>query len=223
MRYFHYIRKSTDDDEHQKLSPESQERENMRRFGDQDGIEIIETIQEARSAKYPGRPLFDDMIVRIERGEAEGIIAWHPDRLARNSIDGGRIIYLLDTGTIKDLKFTTYTYENTPQGKFMLQILFANAKYYVDSMSENIRRGNRTKMENGWRPNLAPIGYLNDTEASTIVADPERFLLVKRLWELALSGAYTIPQLLDIATDQWGLRTKKRKKIGGKPLTSTLR
>ena len=29
------------------------------------------------------------MMRRIEAGEAQGIIAWHPDRLARNSMDGG--------------------------------------------------------------------------------------------------------------------------------------
>jgi site-specific DNA recombinase len=219
MRYFHYIRKSTDDDDHQILSLESQERENTRRFEGQPGIEIVEIIKESRSAKTPRRPLFDNMITRIERGEAEGIIAWHPDRLARNSIDGGRIIYLLDIGKLKDLKFATYTFENTPQGKFMLQIVFANSKYYVDSLSENIRRGNRAKVENGWKPNLAPVGYLNDQEASTIVADPERFELVKKFWQYALTGAYTVPQLLDLATNEWGLRTKKRKKIGGKPLT----
>jgi hypothetical protein len=44
------------------------------------------------------------MLARIEAGEADGILAWHPNRLARNSVDGGRIIYMLDTGTIKTLK-----------------------------------------------------------------------------------------------------------------------
>src|ERR1700682_5692764 len=73
-------------------------------------------------------------------GEEDGITAWHPARLARNSVDGGRVIYLLDSGKLKDLKFATYTFENTPQGKFMLQIVFANSKYYVDSLSENVKR-----------------------------------------------------------------------------------
>jgi site-specific DNA recombinase len=223
MRYFHYIRKSTDDDEHQALSVESQERENLRRFESQPDIEIVETIKEARSAKVPGRPLFTQMLDRIERGEADGILAWHPDRLSRNSVDGGRIIYLADTGKIKDLKFSTYTFENTAQGKFMLQIVLANSKYQVDALSDNVKRGNRTKVENGWRPNMAPIGYLNvDRKGPTpIVPDPDRFPLVKRLWQCALTGAYTVPQLRDMATNEWGLRTKKRKRIGGKPLTES--
>jgi len=128
MRYFQYIRKSTDDGDHQALSLEKQERENLRRFGDDPEVVIVETIEEKRSAKVPGRPLFNQMLNRIERGEADAILAWQPNRLARNSIDGGRVIYLLDTGKLKDLKFANYTFENNPQGKFMLSIAFANAK-----------------------------------------------------------------------------------------------
>jgi site-specific DNA recombinase len=221
MRYFQYIRKSTDDGDHQALSLEKQERENLRRFGDDPEVVIVETIEEKRSAKVPGRPLFNQMLNRIERGEADAILAWQPNRLARNSIDGGRVIYLVDTGKLKDLKFANYTFENNPQGKFMLSIAFANAKYDVDALSSNVKGGNRTKRENGWLPNMAPSGYLNvDRKGPTpIIADPERFPLVKRLWEYALTGVYTVPQLLDMATNEWGLRTKKRKKIGGKPLS----
>ena len=221
MRYFQYLRKSTDDSEHQVLSLESQEREISRRFADDPDIEIVETVVEKQSAKVPGRPLFNSLLDRIERGEAEGIVSWVPDRLARNSVDGGRIIYLLDTGKLKDLKFASYFFQNTPHGKYILQIDFANAKLHVDSLSANVRMGNQTKIERGWRANGVPIGYLNvDRKGpAPIVPDPDRFPLVKRLWEYALSGAYSVPQLLRIATDQWGLRTRKRRKSGGKPLT----
>jgi hypothetical protein len=47
-------------------------------------------------------------------GQVNGIVAWHPDRLARNSMDGGKIIYLLDTGHLLDLKFPTFWFDNTP-------------------------------------------------------------------------------------------------------------
>jgi DNA invertase Pin-like site-specific DNA recombinase len=203
------------------LSIESQQQE-LKRYAEREKLQIVETKEEARSAKNLGRPVFNELLRRIERGEADGILAWHPDRLARNALDGGRVIQLLDTGNLKSLKFPTYTFENTSQGKFMLAIMFGQSKYYVDSLSENVRRGNRTKRERGWLPGLAPMGYLNgrsETGEKIIVPDPDRFPIMKRLWGLLLSGGYSVPQLLDIATNEMGLRTPKRRRTGGGPLS----
>ena len=200
------------------LSIESQKRELAKAFGQKEDITVIDAFEESFSAKNPGRPIFNGMLRRIQQGEADGIIAWHPDRLARNSVDGGQIIYFLDLGILLDLKFATYNFENSPQGKFMLGIMFSNSKYYSDALSENVKRGNRTKVENGWRPGMAPIGYLNDQQTRTILKDPERFNLMRKMWDLMLTGIYSPKMVRKIATDEWGFRTVKRKRIGGGPL-----
>ena len=127
MKYFIYTRKSTDSEERQILSIESQLSE-LKEFAAKEKLEIVASLSEAKTAKEPGRKVFGEMLDRICAGEAGGILAWHPDRLARNSIDGGKIIYLLDTGKIKDLKFPTFWFDSTPQGKFMLSIAFGQSR-----------------------------------------------------------------------------------------------
>ncbi len=192
--FFLYTRKSTDEEERQVQSIEAQLTE-LRELAQKDGLLIIEEFVEARTAKIPGRPIFDDMLRRIEQGEASGILAWHPDRLARNSVDGGRIIYLLDTGKLTHLKFPTFWFENTPQGKFMLNIAFGQSKYYVDNLSENVTRGMRQKVRLGVFPDRAPVGYYNHPKLRTIEVDEARAPLVQELFALAATGTHTLGAL----------------------------
>ena len=208
MKYFLYARKSTDTEDKQVLSIQSQLNE-VRQYGIQQDLEITQEFQEARTAKSPGRPIFDEMIKRIEKGEASGIITWHPDRLARNSIDGGKIIYLVDTGKIIDLKFPTYRFDNSAQGKFMLNIIFGQSKYYVDNLSENTKRGLREKVRIGEYPSVAPIGYTNDR--SKIIVDEANAPLVKKLYALCAEGKYSLLELRKLAT-AFGLVSKRQKK-----------
>ena len=96
IKYFIYCRKSTEEEERQILSIEAQITE-LRDFAKQNGLFIAKEFTETKSAKEPGREIFNQMLTQIEDGRASGILAWNPDRLARNSIDGGKIIYLVDT------------------------------------------------------------------------------------------------------------------------------
>src|SRR3989338_8828755 len=144
MKYIAYCRKSTDEKDKQVLSIEAQIAE-LKEFAKREKLTVTEFITETKTAKAPGREQFAEVLKKIERGQANGILSWHPDSLARNSIDGGKVIYLMDTGKLLDLKFPSFWFESTPQGKFMLSIAFGQSKYYVDNLSENIKRGNRQK------------------------------------------------------------------------------
>lgn len=183
QKFFLYARKSTDEEDRQIRSIDDQIAE-LRAFGKQENLEVVEELIEKQSAKIPGRPIFNEMISRIEKGEANGILAWHPDRLARNSVDGGKIIYLLDCGPLQMLKFPTFWFENTSQGKFMLNIAFGQSKYYIDSLSENTKRGLRQKAKRGEAPGLAPIGYINDARTKLVVVHKKRSIIVRKAFEL---------------------------------------
>ena len=157
----------------------------MRDFANKEKLEIVDEFVETKTAKELGKPIFNDMLLQIKKGKIEGILAWHPDRLVWNSVDGGRIIYLIDSGKIKELKFPTFWFEPTPQGKFMLSIAFGQSKYYIDNLSENIKRGHRQKLKQGLWPQMAPLGYLNDTKTKQIYIDKEKGpSYQKSLWSL---------------------------------------
>lgn len=211
-RFFIYARKSTESEDRQVRSIGDQLSE-LRDLARKENLLVIDELVESKTAKIPGRPIFNQMVERVERGEATGVLAWHPDRLARNSVDGGRIIHLVDTGKIRDLKFPTFWFEPTSQGKFMLSIMFGQSKYYVDNLSENIRRGQRQKIKNGIWPMVGPVGYLNDRKTRVIYPDPVRAPLIRKAFELHAMGTFTIDRLME-AVNQLGLTNRR-----GKPLS----
>ncbi len=207
MKYFIYARKSTESEDRQKLSISAQLAE-LKEFAAKEKLEIVASFQEAKTAKEPGRAQFAKMIKQIKEGKAEGILAWHPDRLARNSIDGGRIVYLVDTGKLKDLKFPTFWFDNTPQGKFMLNIAFGQSKYYVDNLSQNIKRGIRQKLRKGLWPSFAPIGYLNNRKTKGINIDKEKAPLIRKAFQLYSDGEHTFKTVAKFLEKE-GLRSYK--------------
>ena len=220
-KFYLYARKSTDEEDKQVLSIESQTNE-LREFAKKENLEIVDEFTEAKTAKEPGRPIFSFMLKQIEAGFADGILAWHADRLARNSMDGGKIIYLVDIGKIVDLRFPTYRFDNTAQGKFMLSIAFGQSKYYVDNLSENVKRGLREKLRRGEWPGCAPLGYMNDPVSHTVKPEPEKARFVYKVFELYATGNYSLEELLK-EVHRWGLTAKAGKPIFKSCLAKMLR
>ncbi|MGE4554847.1 MAG: recombinase family protein [Candidatus Paceibacterota bacterium] len=208
-KFFIYARKSTDSEDRQVRSINDQIAE-LKELAKKENLEIADILVEKQTAKKPGRPVLAEMLKRIEAGEAEGILAWHPDRLARNSVDGGQIIYLVDTGVIKELKFPTFWFDPTPQGKFMLSIAFGQSKYYIDNLSENIKRGHRQKLKQGLWPQMAPLGYLNNKETKQIYIDKDKAPFIKKTFELYATGKYTLKEIRKII-NEFGLRGRRGK------------
>ena len=208
-KYILYARKSTDVEDKQVLSIEAQLAE-LRKFAKDNQLTVIDTIIEKRSAKVPGRPKFGAMLERIQAGEANGVLAWHPDRLARNSVDGGQLIYLLDQRKLADLKFQTFWFENTSQGKFMLNIAFGQSKYYVDNLSENTKRGLRQKVRRGEYPSNAPFGYYNDKRGKTIKVDKQQAPLVVAIFEMYAKNESRFADIADYLYSQ-GIKTRGGK------------
>ena len=221
LKYFLYCRKSTEDEDRQVLSLSSQIDE-MKKMAHRLNLKIVgEPLYESKSAKAPGREVFNELLTRIEKGEAQGIVCWKMDRLARNPVDAGRISWLLQRGIIKHIK--TADRDFYPEDNVIFaSIEFGQANQFIRELSTNVKRGLRAKTMQGWRNGVAPIGYLNNLQSikgeKNIVPDPERFDLVKRIFESYIAGHYSVRQLHKQAK-KWGLTTRQTKRQGGKPVS----
>jgi len=215
IKYILYARKSSESEDKQVLSIDSQISE-LTKLAQRKNLEIVKIITEAKSAKAPGREGFNKMLDQINEGKAQGIICWKLDRLARNPVDDSQIRWFLQEGKIKHIQTFERSYYPTDNA-LVMSVEFGVANQFILDLRVNTKRGLRTKVEKGWLPTTAPLGYLNNPlrrkGEKDIIKDPERFDLVRKMFDLMLSGNYTVPKILKIATDEWHLRNRRNKKI----------
>lgn len=213
IKYLMYFRKSTDDAERQVNSIKDQNTE-LRKLAARLKLEIKGVYQESHSAKKPGRPEFTRMLSDIRKGKANGIVCWDISRLSRNPIDGGEIQWLLQEEIIQSILTPSREYK-TGDNVILMGFELGSANQDLITLRKNVKRGMLGKAERGWRPGRAPIGYKNDKFAEQghkiVHTDEDRFLIVRKMWDLMLTGEYSVSKIIDIANNEWGLRTTWRK------------
>lgn len=216
--YVIYARKSTESDDRQALSIPSQIA-TLLEFAHQTKIEIDGVFQESQSARQPGRPKFNRLLEQVRKQSGLGILCWRLDRLARNLHDVAVLIQLMQDGAIREIRTPQAIYGNSSMDLFISGLDFLIAKKYVDDLSDNVRRGLGTKLQQGWRPGRPPLGYLNDTRSKTIVIDPNRFRIVRRMWETMLAGKVRPRRIVTMAASQWGLTGVPSRRIPNRTLS----
>lgn len=161
LKYVLYARKSTTDETRQVRSIPDQI-DDCQKLADRIGLNIVDVLQETKSAKKPNqRPVFKKMLIDIKHGVYDAILAWNPDRLARNMLEGGAIINMIDEGQIKDLKFVTHYFTKDANGKMLLGMAFVLSKQYSDDLSQKVTRGVRKSFAEG-KTATPKHGYINE-------------------------------------------------------------
>jgi site-specific DNA recombinase len=188
IKYAVYARKSTTDDERQERSISDQVRECMDFQVRPYDLKVVDIVEESFSAKTAGtRFKFSKLVQDIENGKITGLIAWHPDRLARNMKEAGEIIDLLARGILKDLRFATFTFENNPTGKMLLGISFVLSQQYSEHLSESVTRGNKRITEDGEFLGKMRQGYYID-EKRQLQPEEKQFTLLQQAFQMRLDG-----------------------------------
>jgi DNA invertase Pin-like site-specific DNA recombinase len=230
MKYFVYCRKSSDREDRQVLGPEAQKRL-LLEYAERHRLPTAGVYVEHQTAYKTGRPLFNEMLACLEAGEADAILTYHLTRLARNSYDGGRLIYMMDEGIVAQIATMEKSYTNNSDDKFLMQIHFAMAKKSSDDTSQFVCRDIESKLLKGEYPGMVPRGYLNITRDGHIAKgrdSKEKYLhllglgrplrreeidpidgpRIRRLYEEASLGRTTILKLRRLS-HQLGLRAPK--------------
>lgn len=210
MKYILYCRKSQESEDRQLMSLDAQERE-LKEKASQLGLNVVAIYHESMSAKSIGRPVFGKVIQDIQTGKADALLCWKLDRLARNFIDGGLIIDMLQKNDIKSIQ--TYEKEYRPSDNVLtLAVELGMANQYSRDLSENVKRGNRQKLTQGGWPCNAPFGYLNNKVDKTLYADPIHGKHIQMIYEYYSTGLYSFAKLAN-KLHEVGLRSKSGNKV----------
>lgn len=197
MKYFIYIRKSTDDKAKQIQSIPDQKRI-LSALAKERGLKVVDIIIDEKSAKAPGRKGFGEMVERLQSNDANGIICWKMDRLARNTVDGGNLMWMLQNGTVKEFVTPTKTY-NTEDNTLVLSVEFGMATQFSRELRENVNRGMQSKVDKGWATYRVPIGYLNEVNGvkgeKKVLVDPDNFKALQRIWLKCIKDELTLKEL----------------------------
>ncbi len=219
MRFVIYARKSTESEDRQALSIQSQITE-MKEIAKREHIHIVDILQESKTAKQPGRPIFNAMIEKFKSGKYDGILCWKIDRLARNSLDAGTVQWLLEKETIKQIKTFDRDY-NPEDNVVMASIEFSMASQYIRDLSKNVKRGQAEKIRRGEYPATPPVGYLIDYKTKKILLDEDKWHHIKKAFQVYATGNYTVTKLAEKLSNE-GFRSRKDRSVKGSGLHKIL-
>ena len=198
QRFVIYLRKSTDDEDKQVRSLDDQRDECIRLARDVLKVDV----KESASAKVSGnRPIFDDILQGFRTGQYHGLIAWSPDRLSRNMKEAGEVIEMIDREYIQTLSFCTYQFENSPNGKMMLGILFATSKQYSDKLGVDVKRGTDGNIKDGKYNGVIKKGYYVDASTGYFIPDEYNWNLLRMAVDMRLNQGKSNPEIADFLND----------------------
>jgi site-specific DNA recombinase len=208
--YFGYIRVS-DKKQEKGVSLEAQKHD-IEKFAAQRGFDVIAWFVEVQTAAKAGRGKFSQMLARLEKGEAQGVIIHKIDRGARNLGDWNNLSSLFDRGI--DVQFAHEPIDlHTRGGRLSADILAVVAADFIRNNKQEARKGFYGRLQQGIYPLPAPIGYEDKGAGIPKTIDPVLGPLVRQAFELYASNMFSLRELRkEIA--KAGLRGKN-----GKPLS----
>ena len=198
-------------------------------YAEKQGLKVEKTfaISESAAGKVQ-RKTFIEMVAYVRKNDIPVIVVETTDRLTRNFTDVPTIdlwiteseshqVHLVKEGCVLHNSSRSHEW-------FMWRVKVATAEYYVRLLSENVKKGQKEKISQGWLPTKPPLGYktVGDKGHKVHIIDDGKSHLVKRLFEGFASGEYSVTTISNKAYEI-GLRTPNGGKVARSRIHGYLR
>jgi DNA invertase Pin-like site-specific DNA recombinase len=132
------------------------------------------------------RPQYQAMLVAIERGDIDAVIAWHPDRLHRAPKELEHFIDVVEQYRVRVATVQAGEYDlTTPSGRATARIVGAIARMESEHKSERTKRQREQAAQAGeWQGGTRCFGYLDDG----VTINPTEATLVREIADRVLTG-----------------------------------
>jgi DNA invertase Pin-like site-specific DNA recombinase/uncharacterized protein (UPF0216 family) len=224
-----YCRVSTEEQANKGLSLDVQE-ENCVRGIKNDGFRLLKVIRdEGKSAGSLNRAGIREIIVLTETKKIDAIYVVSSDRLTRNTADHLSLRDLFRKNNVQLMYLNQPTLDDSALSRTMDTIFASFNELQRMATSEKVKSTMKAKVEAGYFPTLAPIGYKNTQDANAkerlginIIAPDEMAPLVTEAFKLYATGNFNVYDLGDLLYKK-GLRTKRGEKIAPSRLYDMLK
>lgn len=219
MKVVLYCRVSSKEQEETGYSLEAQEKL-LTEYAKKKGFEIaprVFRVAESASGKQI-RKTFSEMLEYAAKNHVNIILCEKIDRLTRNLKDAATASDWIFENQAREIHFVKENFvvnKNTRAHENLVwDMKVAIARFYTNNLSEEVKKGQKEKLSQGWLPCRPPLGYLTVGEKGHKVhhLDEKTAPLIKMAFENYASGSYSLMAIRDqLYTD--GLRTRSGAKL----------
>jgi site-specific DNA recombinase len=185
-------------------------------------LSVIKVFRLSESAsKDKQRKVFKEMMGYLSKNSIHVLVCEKADRLTRNFRDMVQIDDWLNDNDSRSIHLVKdglkLSKDSRSQEKLNWGMRVLIAKNYIDNLKEEVAKGMKEKMEQGWYPHVPPHGYktIGEKGHKTHIIDWDIAPIVKRLFEEYLSPNHNTRTITELA-EKLGLRTRM-----GKPLSKS--
>ena len=174
-------------------------------------------ITESASGKQI-RKTFNEMLEYASKNDIHIVLCEKIDRLTRNLKDAAIISDWISENQKREIHCVKENFilnQNTRAHENLVwDMKVAIARFYTNNLSEEVKKGQKEKIAQGWRPTAPLLGYKSVGEKGhkIHVIDNPTASFIRKAFEYYATGNYSLSALREKLHEE-GLRTRAGKKI----------